>query len=98
MLGLSDFSSELSVSNNLLLPLQLPPLPSFDSGSVAHNALLALTQPKGIISNVNKVATSPPPINETAMPSKIGSDKIKIEPPTKANAVIIIGRVRVSQE
>ena len=72
-------------------------LPSSDSGSAVHKALLALTHPKGIISNVNKVATNPPAISDTAIPSKIGSDKIKIEPPTNANAVIIIGRVRVSQ-
>ena len=74
-----------------------PPLPEPEPSPGPIKALLALTQPRGIISSVKSVATNPPPIKETAIPSKIGSDKIKTEPPTKANAVIIIGRVRVSQ-
>ena len=83
--------SEAEFSSSALSPEPEP------SGAQLVKALLALTHPNGIISSVNSVATRPPPIKETAIPSKMGSDKIKIEPPTNANAVIIIGRVRVSQ-
>ena len=91
MLGLSE-----GVLGSALSEIPSPLLPK--SGAlVPNNALPALTQPNGIISNVKSVATKPPPMRETAIPSKIGSERIKIEPPTNANAVIIIGRVRVSQ-
>ena len=60
--------------------------------------LPALIQPKGITNKVNKVETAPPKIKDTAIPWKIGSDNITIDPPNKAKAVIKIGRVRASQE
>ena len=42
---------------------------------------------------VNKVATTIPKINEIAMPWKIGSNKMTLEPKTNAAAVMMIGRV-----
>ena len=43
------------------------------------------------------VETKTPNISEIAIPWKMGSNKIAVEPTTKANAVIIIGRVLVIQ-
>ncbi|SMN02350.1 hypothetical protein SPONN_879 [uncultured Candidatus Thioglobus sp.] len=54
--------------------------------------------PSGITINVKTVDTKTPNNNEIAIPWNIGSDKITLDPPTKANAVIIIGRVLDAQE
>ena len=43
---------------------------------------------------VSRVETSTPNSSDTAMPWKIGSESSTIEPMTRANAVIMIGRRR----
>ena len=45
-------------------------------------------------SKVSTVETNTPNINEIAMPWKIGSVRMTLAPPIRANAVIMIGRVR----
>ena len=54
--------------------------------------------PSGITIKVSTVETNTPNSSEIAIPWKIGSDKITLEPPTRAKAVIRIGRVREEQE
>ena len=61
-------------------------------------ALAKVTQPKGMTSKVKTVEIKEPNSRETAIPRKIKSLKITLDPATRASAVITMGRVRALQE
>ncbi|SEH76720.1 hypothetical protein BAZSYMB_SCAFFOLD00015_0 [Bathymodiolus azoricus thioautotrophic gill symbiont] len=82
------FASELVSSDNKPILIAIP----------RKDASPADSAPNGITIRVNTVDTNTPNNSEIAMPWKIGSDKITLEPPTSAKAVIIIGRVLDAQE
>ena len=67
------------------------------SGSGGQKPLRPLMQPSGMTSRVSRVDTVPPNISEMAMPWKIGSNRITLEPSSRAKAVMRIGRVRALQ-
>jgi len=68
------------------------------AAATSHMSLLAATHPSGMTTRVRMVETSTPDASEIAIPWKIGSVKMTLDPATRARAVIRIGRVRVLQE
>ncbi len=66
--------------------------------SSAQKQAWARTQPSGMTTRVSSVEMMAPNSSEIAMPWKIGSVRMTLEPATSANAVMMIGRVRVRHD
>jgi hypothetical protein len=65
------------------------------AAATSHRSFDASTQPRGITTSVSIVETRTPEAREIAIPWKIGSVKMTLEPATRASAVIRMGRVLV---
>ncbi len=67
------------------------------SAPAGQKTARALMQPSGITISVSSVETITPNSSEMAIPWKMGSKRMTLEPATRARAVITIGRVLVLQ-
>ena len=87
----ADSTSDISSTGMLSMSASNVVWPALQPYTLSGSPLAHFS---GMTINVNNVDTITPNINEIAMPWKIGSVRITLEPNTKAKAVIKIGRVR----